>query len=41
MNRTLVGRFARMDMEYQYLVGKLQEAMARDARVNASTSGSS
>ena len=24
-----------MDMEYQYLVGKLQEAMARDARVNA------
>jgi hypothetical protein len=24
-----------MDMEYQYLVGRLQEAMARDARVSA------
>lgn len=24
-----------MDMEYQYLVGKLQEALAADARVNA------
>ncbi len=24
-----------MDIEYQYLVGKLQEALAADARVNA------
>ena len=24
-----------MNQEYQYLVGKLQEALARDARVNA------
>jgi len=24
-----------MDLEYQYLVGKLQEALAADARVNA------